>query len=100
MARRSSPAAGRIDRAIKGTDYDNLDLVPADFSYRNMDLDLDATKKRTRRIDLSLRPLAEEYDYVVPRLPAEHLARERERLPGGQRAARPADPDDAVAAHA
>ncbi len=53
-----------LDRAIKGTDYDNLDLVPADFSYRNMDLDLDATKKRTRRIDLSLAPLAKEYDYV------------------------------------
>lgn len=53
-----------IDRAIKGTDYDNLDLVPADFSYRNMDLDLDGTKKRTRRLDLTLAPLAKEYDYV------------------------------------
>jgi chromosome partitioning protein len=54
-----------IDRAVKGTDYDNLDLVPADFSYRNMDLDLDGTKRRTRRIDLVLRPLAKEYDYVI-----------------------------------
>jgi cellulose biosynthesis protein BcsQ len=54
-----------IDRAVKGTDYDNLDLVPADFSYRNMDLDLDGTKRRTKRIDLVLRPLAKEYDYVV-----------------------------------
>jgi cellulose biosynthesis protein BcsQ len=53
-----------IDRAIKGTDFDNLDLLPADFSYRNMDLDLDDTKRRTRRIDLVLRPLAKEYDYV------------------------------------
>jgi chromosome partitioning protein len=53
-----------LDRAIKGTDYDNLDLVPADFSYRNMDLDLDAAKKRTRRIDLLLRPFAKDYDYV------------------------------------
>ncbi len=54
-----------IDRAVKGTDYDNLDLVPADFSYRNMDLDLDGTKRRTKRIDLVLRPLAKEYDYVI-----------------------------------
>jgi len=54
-----------IDRAVKGTDYDNLDLVPADFSYRNMDLDLDDTKRPTKRIDLLLRPLAKEYDYVV-----------------------------------
>ncbi len=53
-----------LDRAIKGTDYDNLDLMPADFSYRNMDLDLDGTKKPTRRIDLLLRPLARDYDYV------------------------------------
>jgi chromosome partitioning protein len=54
-----------VDRVTKGTDYENLDLVPADFSYRNMDLDLDATKKRTRRIDLLLKPLADEYDYVL-----------------------------------
>ena len=53
-----------LDRAIKGTDYDNLDLIPADFSYRNMDLELGETKKRTRRIDLLIRPLAKQYDYV------------------------------------
>jgi cellulose biosynthesis protein BcsQ len=53
-----------LDRAVKGTDYDNLDLVPADFSYRNMDLELDGTKRRTRRLDLLLRPMSKEYDYV------------------------------------
>src|SRR5690606_30492016 len=54
-----------LDAAIKGTDHDNLDLVPADFSYRNMDLELDATKKPTRRLAQLLRPLRREYDYVV-----------------------------------
>ncbi|MEI7593101.1 MAG: AAA family ATPase [Actinomycetes bacterium] len=54
-----------LDRAIKGTDYDNLDLIPADFSYRNMDLELGGAKKRTRRIDLLLRPMAKHYDYVI-----------------------------------
>ena len=39
-----------IEAALKATDFDNLDLLPADFSYRNMDLDLDDTKKRTRRL--------------------------------------------------
>ena len=39
-----------LDDAVKGTDFDHLDLVPADFSYRNMDLELDATKKPTRRL--------------------------------------------------
>ena len=31
-----------LDDAIKGTDFDNLDLIPADFTYRNMDLLLEA----------------------------------------------------------
>src|ERR1700756_4004271 len=31
-----------LDDAIKGTDFDNLDLIPADFTYRNMDLLLNA----------------------------------------------------------
>jgi chromosome partitioning protein len=53
-----------IDDLIKGTDYANLDLLPADFSYRNMDLVLDGSKKPTRRLRKLLRPLAREYDHV------------------------------------
>ncbi|HYB35170.1 MAG TPA: ParA family protein [Mycobacterium sp.] len=53
-----------LDDAIKATDFDRLDLVPADFSYRNMDLQLDDTKRPTRRIRQLLRPLADEYDVV------------------------------------
>jgi chromosome partitioning protein len=49
---------------IKGTDYDRLDLLPADFSYRHMDLELDGFKKPTRRLVKVLKPLANEYDYV------------------------------------
>lgn len=29
-----------LEDALKGTDYPGLDLLPADFTYRNMDLDL------------------------------------------------------------
>jgi cellulose biosynthesis protein BcsQ len=54
-----------LDDAIKGTDFDNLDLLPADFTYRNMDLLLDDAKKPTRRISQLLAPLAVEYDVVV-----------------------------------
>ncbi len=50
---------------IKGTDFDRLDLLPADFTYRNLDLVLDATKKPTQRLDRLLRPLAAEYDLIV-----------------------------------
>ena len=31
-------SAKALDAAIKGTDFDDLDLLPADFTYRNMDL--------------------------------------------------------------
>jgi chromosome partitioning protein len=81
-----------LDGAIKGTDYDYLDLLPADFTYRNMDLLLGAAdpnktgadkngpdkngpdkngaanngaaRKPTRKIAQLLRPFAAEYDNV------------------------------------
>jgi chromosome partitioning protein len=71
-----------LDGAIKGTDFDCLDLLPADFTYRNMDLllgkkgthsvpDHRDPKHRTpnhgeptRRIAQLLQPLAAEYDTV------------------------------------
>jgi chromosome partitioning protein len=54
----------RIDGSIKGTDFERLDLIPADFSYRHMDLALDNTKKPTRRLARVLAPVAPEYDYI------------------------------------
>ena len=57
-----------LDEAIKGTDFDNLDLLPADFTYRNLDLLLDAStngaprKGATQRLARLIRPLAAEYD--------------------------------------
>jgi len=53
-----------LDGLIKGTDFDNLDLLPADFSFRNLDLVLDAKKKPTRQLKKLLEPLAEEYDFI------------------------------------
>jgi len=65
-----------LDDAIKGTDFDNLDLIPADFTYRNMDLLLEAAGngssgggdvpggKPARRLSKLLAPLADEYDAV------------------------------------
>ena len=37
-------------KSIKGTDFENLDLLPADFSFRNLDLKLDAMKRSRKRI--------------------------------------------------
>ena len=53
-----------VDRLVRGTDFERLDLLPADFSYRHMDLALDATKKPTRRLARVLAPLTYEYDYI------------------------------------
>jgi cellulose biosynthesis protein BcsQ len=55
-----------LDDAIKGTDYGNLDLIPADFTYRNMDLLLDKgpEAKQNRKLGKLLAPLADEYDAV------------------------------------
>ncbi len=54
-----------LDEAIKGTDFERLDLLPADFTYRHLDLVLDATKKPTQRLARLMRPLSAEYDLIV-----------------------------------
>ena len=56
---KSDPAA-----LLKGSDHPRLDLLPADFSYRNLDLALDATKRPTQGLTRVLAPLAGDYDYV------------------------------------
>lgn len=53
-----------LEDVIKGTDFENLDLVPADFSYRNLDLELDDFKNSDKQIRKLLKPLKLEYDYV------------------------------------
>jgi chromosome partitioning protein len=53
-----------VDALVKGTDQEGLDLLPADFSYRHMDLALDAFKRPTRRLGLVLEPLRSEYEYI------------------------------------
>jgi chromosome partitioning protein len=53
-----------LEHAIKGTDYEGLDLLPADFSYRDMDFFVEITKKPESRMSKLLKPLSGEYDYV------------------------------------
>lgn len=59
---RSSEA---IDRSIKGSDYDGLDLLPADFSHRNLDIVFDRLKNPRMRLKKVLTPLNDEYDLIV-----------------------------------
>ncbi|HET7489896.1 MAG TPA: ParA family protein [Acidimicrobiales bacterium] len=53
-----------LDR-VKGTDVEGLDLLPADFSYRNLDLVLHDAKRPVRRLRPVLRPLVGEFDLVI-----------------------------------
>lgn len=55
----------RLLDVIKGTDYRNLDLLPADFSNRHLELLLDHGKKRRRGLRQVLKPLRDHYDYVL-----------------------------------
>jgi chromosome partitioning protein len=54
-----------MDDAIKGTDFAGLDLLPADFTYRNLDLALDSAKQPAKRLASLLAPLHEEYDIIM-----------------------------------
>lgn len=53
-----------ISELIKATDYANLDLVPTDFSFRNMDLLLEEEKNPTLRLRKLLKNMDDEYDYA------------------------------------
>lgn len=55
----------KLTEAIKASDTEGLDIVPSDFSYRELDLLLDAEKKPTRKLAAMLERLARDYDLVV-----------------------------------
>jgi len=54
-----------IDRSIKGTDYENLDLLPADFSHRNLDITFGKLRHRKHRLNVVLDPFKDEYDLII-----------------------------------
>lgn len=54
-----------VRRAIRGTDYDGLDLLPADFSARHLDVELDHVGKPRRRLGAVLKQLRRDYDVVL-----------------------------------
>ena len=55
---------GRLESAVKATDFRRLDLVPADFSYRNMDLQLELASKSGTKLRKMVRPLRGQYRYL------------------------------------
>ncbi len=56
---------GILAKHIRATDHIGLEVIPADFSMRNLDLFLDDRKHPTRRITTLLDPLADRYDVAI-----------------------------------
>lgn len=52
------------EKLVKGSDYPNLDILPADFSYRHFDLELNDAKHSKQRLNRVLKPLRDDYDFI------------------------------------
>jgi len=55
----------RVYKSVKGTDYENLDLLPADFSLRNLDVTFDKLKRSRKRLREILDPFQDQYDLII-----------------------------------
>ena len=55
----------RVERNIKGSDYDSLDILPATLSYRKLDIALSKFKKPKARLFKILRKLKKQYDIII-----------------------------------
>ncbi len=56
---------GALERAIRGSDYPGLDLLPAELSARNLDLLLEAAERPRKRLRQLLRSQAPAYDLCL-----------------------------------
>lgn len=63
-ARRLVTGSRKAIRAIKATDFDRLDVLPASMSFRHLDIRLD-TKGHSMRLAMSLYKIGSSYDLVI-----------------------------------
>ncbi len=56
---------GRAYKNVKGTDYENLDLLPSDFSLRNLDVIFDKLRRPKKRLKKILEQFNDEYDIII-----------------------------------
>ena len=59
-----------IARNLKGTDYEGLDLLPADWSHRHLAVSLGKVRASKKRLKAILEPLREEYEVIILDCPA------------------------------
>ena len=55
----------QVYKSVKGTDYENLDLLPADFSLRNLDAFFARLRRSKKRLKKILNPFRVEYDLII-----------------------------------
>jgi cellulose biosynthesis protein BcsQ len=70
FGRKSLRSGNALVDAIKETDYTNLDLLPADFTYRKLDRLLDDFGRPERIVATLLETLGQDYDTVLLDCPA------------------------------
>lgn len=55
----------KVAGVIRSTEYDNLDVLPGDASYRDLDLVFDHAKKSEQRVAKILEQVEGDYDVVI-----------------------------------
>lgn len=53
-----------LEEAIMATDYENLDIIPADVSIKSFDVMMEELKSSKKRLKSLLQPFNKEYDFV------------------------------------
>lgn len=69
----------RLLNAIRESDFPLLDLLPADLSFRSLDILLSEKKQQTKRLKKSFKVFGKEYDLVIVDCPA-NLTLEAENI--------------------
>lgn len=57
--------AGKIAAAIRASDYENLDLLPANLTYRDFDIFLSRMKNNRSRLKKALKAMGSEYRVII-----------------------------------
>ena len=56
--------ANKIYRHIRATDFEHLDLLPSDMTYRNLDIELSAEKNPKKKLRKNIADLSQDYTYL------------------------------------
>ncbi|NOZ46469.1 MAG: AAA family ATPase [Chlorobi bacterium] len=55
----------KLDKEIKGSDYKYLDILPADITYRKLDIYLNNEKRKKEKIAKIISPLKKNYKHII-----------------------------------